>query len=264
MEEYLFRARTVQTSVIKSLFSLLAGVIIDCNIIVTKTCIKIIQLNNTQIALIHIKLDAEEFEDYNYEEEESLILGIHTDSFLKIIKTIKHDETISFFVKKDEPSFLYIKKESNGRNSTNSFKLPLENIDYENYTLPPVDFDTNITMSSTEFQRLCKNFSSLGAKTIEIKSVGDRVFLSGNGEFCSFEGIIGYSGETSFSNSTTNVIQSIFDTRYLLLFSSASGLSKTVNLYLKNDYPLIMSYKIGTLGEIRFIISSISTSEMAP
>lgn len=255
---YLFEAKTVQTSVIKSLFTLLAGVITDCNIIVTRECIKIVQLNNTQIALIHIKLD--NFESYTYNQDTPLILGIHTESFLKIIKTIKHDETISFFVKEDEKDFMYIKKENNGRNSTNSFKLSLQKIEHENYTLPSIEFNTVISMSSTEFQRICKNFSSLGAKTIEIKNAGERVFISGTGEFCSFEGVIGDSQETTFENSSTEVIQSVFDTRYLLLFSNASSLSKTVNLYLKNDYPLIMSYKIGTLGEIKFIISSINAS----
>lgn len=255
---YIFEAKSVKTSVIKALFTLLSCIITDCNIIVTRECIKIVQLNNTQIALIHIKLDSSGFEEYTYNEDKPLILGIHTDSFLKIIRTIKHDETISLFVKEDEKEFIYIKKENNCRNSTNSFKLPLHQIEYQNYILPSVEFNTSITMSSTEFQRLCKNFSSLGAKAIEIKNVGQRVFLSGVGEFCSFEGVIGDSEETTFENSSSDVVQSVFDTRYLLLFSNASSLSKTVNLYLKNDYPLIMSYKIGTLGEIKFIISSIN------
>jgi proliferating cell nuclear antigen len=259
MAEYLFEARTVQTSNIRALFSLLAGVITDCNLVVTKDCIKVVQLNNTQIALIHIKLDASGFEDYHYTKDTPLILGIHTESFLKIIKTIKHDETLSFFVKEDDKGHMYIRKENNARNSTNSFKIELHTIQHQNYTLPSVEFNTVISMSSTEFQRLCKNFSSLGAKSIEIKNVGERVFLSGVGEFCSFEGIIGDSSETTFENSSDEIIQSIFDIRYLMLFSNASNLSKTVNLYLKNDYPLIMSYKIGTLGEIKFIISSIST-----
>ena len=50
-----------------------------------------------------------------------------------------------------------------------------------------------------------------------------------------------------------------FDIQYLLLFSNASNLSKTVHLYLKNDYPLILSYKIGTLGELKFIISPVTS-----
>jgi proliferating cell nuclear antigen len=228
--------------------------------VVTKDCIKIVKFNNTQIALIHIKLIASEFEDYNFNSDKPLILGIHTSNFLKIIKTIKHDETLSLFVKEDEKDFLYIKKENNCRNSTNSFKIPLCSIDYQNYTLPTQEFNSVISMASSEFQRICKNFSALGASTIEIKNIDNKVYFSGEGEFCSIEGIIGDSEQTKFETTTSDVIQSVFDISYLLLFSNASNLSKTVFLYLKNDYPLILSYKIGTLGELKFVISSITSS----
>jgi len=255
-----FEAKTVQTSVIKSLFSLLSSVIADCNFVITKDCIKIVQLNNTQIALIHVKLDSQSFEEYTFNSEQPLIVGIRTESFLKIIKTIKHDETISFFIKEKELNYIYIKKENDVRNSTNTFKIELCNIEYNKYNVPSVKFDTNITMSSCEFQRICKNYSSLGGKNLEIKNIGQRVFLSGVGEFCSFEGIIGNSDETKFENSSEEIIQNVFDIRYLLLFSNASNLSKTVNLYLKNNYPLVMLYKIGSLGDIKFIISPIDST----
>lgn len=259
--ENLFEAKTVQTSNIRALFDLLCNVITDCNLVISKENIKIVELNTTQIALIHMKLDATGFENYYYEPEDDkpLILGINTDNFLRIIKTIKHDETLTLFVKKNDTHTLNIKKENNLRNSTNSFKLPLHSIEYKNYVLPSADFNTVVTMSSTEFQRICKNFASLGAKTLEIKNVSENVFLSGVGEFCSFEGVVGNSCQTKFENFNDEVIQGIFDIKYLLLFSKASNLSKTVNLYLKNNYPLILIYKIGTLGELKFIISSITT-----
>lgn len=258
--ENIFEAKTVQTSNIRALFDLLCNVITDCNLVISKDNIKIVEFNTTQVALIHIKLDASGFEDYYYnnDDDKPLILGINTDNFLKIIKTIKHDETLTLYVTKNDKHKLNIKKENNLRNSTNLFKLPLHSIEYKNYVLPNMDFNTIISMSSTEFQRICKNFTSLGCKQLEIKNVSDNVFLSGVGEFCSFEGIVGNSSQTTFENTNDEVIQAIFDIKYLLLFSKASNLSKTVNLYLKNDYPLILSYKIGSLGELKFIISAIS------
>jgi proliferating cell nuclear antigen len=259
MGEFIFEARTVQTSNIKSLFVLLASVITDCNLIITKDSIKIVKLNNTEIALIHIKLDAECFEDYIFESEKPLIVGIHTSNFLKIIKTIKHDETLSFLIKKGDSDVFYVRKENNCRNSTNTFKVPLCHINHDNYTLPSVNFDGVISMASSEFQRICKNFYSLGASTVEIKNIENRVYFSGEGEFCSIEGVVGDSEDTKFGTNTTEIIQSIFDIQYLLLFSNASNLSKTVYLYLKNDYPLILSYKIGTLGELKFVISPVTS-----
>ena len=262
----IFEAKTVQTSNIKTLFEVLKEVIVDLNLIVTKDKIKIISLNNTEIAVIHAKLSAENFEYFYCERtaDNPLVLGIHTNNIFKIIKTIKHDETVSFFVTKDNPGFLNIRKENSQRNSINTFKLQLHDISQPDYTIPDLEFDTIITMSSNELQKLVKDYSSLNADFLEIKNVEDKVFFSGQGDFSSFEAILGNSENTSFDQSSPKskakkgmVVQGKFDIKYILLFSKASNLSSIVNLYLKNDYPLIMNYKIGTLGELRFIISGI-------
>jgi proliferating cell nuclear antigen len=217
------------------------------------------ELNTTQCALIHLKLDADSFEEFHFDDtdQKELVIGIHTDNFLKILKTLKHDETLSFLVKKDEPNFIIIRKENDSRNSTNSFKIPMHTLEFKNYEIPSIEFNTMISMASGEFQRICKNFSSLGAKVLDIKNIKDGVFFNGSGDFCTFEGVLGDSTETTFKNISESIVQGAFDIKYLLLFSKASSLSKIVNIYLKNDYPLVLTYKVGTLGELKFIISAI-------
>lgn len=262
MSDYIFEAKTVKTSNIKVLFDLLNSIIIECNLVVSRDGIKIIELNTTQVALIHLKLDGSSFENFYYDDTEhkELVLGIHTDNFFKILKTVKHDETFSFLVRKNDPNFIVIKKENDTRNSTNSFKIPLHTLEYKNYEIPNIEFNTVISMASSEFQRICKNFSSLGAKVIDIKNNRENVFFNGVGDFCTLEGVIGDSTQTTFKNNDEMIVQGAFDIKYLLLFSKACSLSKIVNLYLKNDYPLAMVYKVGTLGELKFIISSITSS----
>lgn len=257
----IFEAKTVQTSNIKTLFDLLKSIIVECNLVVSKEGIKIMELNTTQVALIHMKLDASSFESFHYDESHGgseLVLGIHTDSIFKILKTVKHDETLSFSVNENYPSFLFIKKQNDTRNSTNSFKIPLHSLEFKKYEIPSIEFNTSISMSSHELQRICKNFSSLGSKLLDIRTIRDGVFFSSNGDFCSIEGVVGDSSETVFKTDSSDIVQGVFDIKYLLLFSKASSLSKIVTLHLKNDYPLALIYKIGSLGELKFIISSVS------
>lgn len=260
MEGIIFEAKTVQTSNIKSLFEVLKEVLTDLNLVITKDKIKILALNNTEVSLVHVKLDADAFESFycNRTKGDPLVLGIHTENLYKIIKTIKHDETISFYVTEKDPYSLNIRKENKIRNSINIFKVELHKITMVDYDLPNIDFDTEITMSSTEFQKLCKDYHGLGAKTMEIKTVGQQLFFSSIGDFSQFEAILGSSNNTLFTVDDNNsVIQGEFDIKYLLLFSKASNLSNTVELYLKNDYPLVMNYRIGTLGNLKFIVSGI-------
>lgn len=259
MDDLVFEAKTIQTSNIKTLFEVLKEVIVDVNLIVSDQKIKIISLNNTSMAVIHARLNAENFESFYCErsQDNPLILGIHTLNIFKIIKTIKHDETMSFFVKRSQPNFLYIRKENSLRNSINTFKYQLIDINQPEYSIPDLEFDTVITMSSNELQKLLKDYNSLNTDYVEIKNINNRVFFSGDGEFSSFEGVFGNSEITSFKNTDKPLVQGKFDIKYLLLFSKASNLSNVVELYIKNDYPLIMNYRVGTLGDLRFIISGI-------
>lgn len=258
-DDIIFEAKTVQTSNIKTLFEVLKEVLTDLNLIVTKNKIKIVALNNTETYLIHVKLISEAFEYFfcSKTEEDPLILGIHTDNIYKIIKTIKHDETISFYVTKKDPYHLFIKKENNTRNSIVKFKIELHEITSANYKVPKIDFKTMVSMSSTEFQKICKDYHTLGGKTLEIKTLQDQLLFSSKGEFASFEGVLGNSEKTTFAQDEKSIIQGKFDIRWLLLFSKASNLSNTVELYLRNDFPLVMNYKIGTLGELKFIVSPV-------
>lgn len=258
---YTFEAKTVQTANIKSLFEVLKDVLIELNLIVTKDRIKIVSLSNKEDSLIYVKLNASSFEYYHCDrtEKDPLVLGIHTDNLFKIIKTIKHDETISFFVTDSysDRYCLYIRKENNERNSINTFKLQLHDIPVHKYLIEH-EYDTSITMNSNEFQKICKDFSSLGNKVLEIKNIGQQIIFTGEGDFSSFELVIGNSNNTIFNNTDSEkIVQGKFPTKYLLLFSKASILSNCVQMRIMNDYPLLITYLVGNLGEMSFLVSCI-------
>jgi hypothetical protein len=44
-----------------------------------------------------------------------------------------------------------------------------------------------------------------------------------------------------------------FASRYLNFFTKATPLSNTVTLSLKSDVPLVVEYKVGDIGSIRFV-----------
>lgn len=256
----IFEAKSVQTSNIKTLFEVLKKIIPEVNLIITNEYIKIVSLNNKEtLSLIHVKLFASKFEYYNceYTKDAPLIAGIHTESLYKIIKTIKHDETLSFYMLQDE-DYIYIQKENNSRNNMTTYKLRLHHLHYDNFVLENISYDTVIHMSSNEFQKLCKDYNSLGYKYLEIKNIENQLFLNGISDFCSSESIYGTSPKIVFDVKDKNIIiQGRYNMEYLLLFSKASNLSNIVELYLKNDKPLTLNYKVGTLGDMKFIIGNI-------
>lgn len=255
----LFEAKSIQTANIKTLFEVLKKILVDVNLIITKDFIRIISLNDAEISFMYVKLNAVDFEFFhcNRNADDPLVLGIHTESMYKIMKTIKHDETISFIVYEDDTKFLYIQKENNERNNICRFCLELHQIPYNNLCMDGLEYDTMVVMPSAEFQKICKDNTVLGAKTLEIKNIDQQLFFNAVGDFSESESVYGKSNNTIFEvKDSSAIISGSYKLDYLLLFSKCTSLSNIVEIYLKNDFPLVLNYKVGTLGDIKFVISN--------
>ena len=63
-------------------------------------------------------------------------------------------------------------------------------VDETSYQIPPAQFESIITMPSSEFNKICRDMSNL-TDIIEIKSVGSQLIFSCKGDFATQETIMG-------------------------------------------------------------------------
>jgi hypothetical protein len=63
------------------------------------------------------------------------------------------------------------------------------------------------------------------------------------------------------SGSTTEVVQGLFQLKHLVLFTKCTSLCPSIELYLKNDYPLILKYTVANLGEVKLVLAGIKSKE---
>ena len=78
------------------------------------------------------------------------------------------------------------------------------------------------------------------------------------GDFASQETIIGeMGGGLSFikNQNRDEIVQGVFALKHLVLFSKCTNLCNSIELYLKNDYPLIIKYTVASLGEIKLCLA---------
>jgi proliferating cell nuclear antigen len=124
------------------------------------------------------------------------------------------------------------------------------------FNIPDTEFSSVISLPSSEFQKICKNMNSLGNDPrIEIKSVGSQLAFYHKGEFSDQKIVFSKSSTTDFdSKNGDEIIQGLFNLKFLILFSKATNLCNTVQIYLKNDFPLVLEYSVGSLGSLRFLL----------
>ena len=64
--------------------------------------------------------------------------------------------------------------------------------------------------------------------------------------------VMSAGGSGSCSN---EIVQGVFSIKHLVLFTKCTNLCSTMELYLKNDYPLIIRYDVSSLGSIRLALA---------
>jgi proliferating cell nuclear antigen len=257
--KYLLNIKTIQASTFKQVIDALKEILMDVNLEIDETGVKIVAMDNTHIVLIHLKLEADKFEHYFCEKK--LYIGINMLRLHALIKTITNNDILSLYILKDDPNSLGITIDNNEKNFKTNYKLSVLDIDVLNIQIPPVDFHTIITMPSSYLQKIIRDMHNL-AEYIEFRNIGDKLILSCNGDFCTQETIMGTEKTQAITikkNASEEVeheiIQGIFSLKYLSIFTKCTNLSNTVEIYLKNNYPIILRYTIASLGEIKLCLS---------
>jgi proliferating cell nuclear antigen len=216
------------------------------------------EVNKTGKILVYMKLFADKFDVYKYNyNKKKLSLGIDINNLLKCLKCMSHFDTMTWLVDEDDLNKLIIVLESIEKKEKKTFKINLMDLDDESYEISPIEFPYLISLPSQDFHKYCKDMSAVTDK-IEVKATTNKIIFSGKGEigFVEFEVSESNGGLTIISTNKDNkIVQGLFELKFLLIFTKCTNLCSQVNLYLKNDYPVIVQYQIASLGEIKLILS---------
>ena len=266
---YILEVKTVQANVIKILSEALKDLVPDINLIFSKETnnedssknngtIHAITMAMSNNVLLHLKLDGNNF-DYFHCNRNKFTAGINTGLFFKVMKTMNNNDTITFFVDEEDENKLGIRFENKHSNFISTKKINLFDIDEYEIEIPPTKFNTVINIPSPFFNKIIRDLNSLG-DIVEIKSIKKKLILNTIGETVGDEIEIGESdnGVTVTTDNEDNIFQGKYDLRYLSTFCKCTNLCSNVDLFMKNDYPLVIRYFVASLGTIYLCLSSKS------
>ena len=239
--------KTVQSSSFKILFEALKEILTECVIDISNDGLKIVSMNNSHVVLVHLKLNAEKFEYYKCDQPKQI--GVNMINLHKIIKTINNGDILTIFMETGDDNHLRIKIENSEKNTKTIYKVNLLDIENSNIEIPPTQFNSVVNLTSSDFQKICRNMSKI-SDTIEIKNIDNQLILTCHGDFCSQETVISANNESPENKDKDEIIQGVFNLKLLTHFTKCTNLSSNIELYLKNDYPLIVKYNVASLGNI--------------
>lgn len=252
---YLLYVKTVQSTAIRALFETLKEILHDVNLQWTSEGVKLLTMDGARCACVFMKLNAGSFDEYTCTRE--LTTGLNMAIMFKLLKACGNSDTVTLFIEAANPHELGITINNSDKNSQTTYKVKLLDCDAESLELPDMKFDNIITLPSVYFQKLTRDMSNL-SDTLRIVSKGSTLVLACEGGYASQETVIGETDGCMVIDEQSNKdaeITGCYSLRYLSLFSKASNLATTIQLFLKQEWPLILQYQCASLGVLRFCIA---------
>tara|TARA_B000000557_G_C20676879_1_gene401371 strand:+ start:54 stop:818 length:765 start_codon:yes stop_codon:yes gene_type:complete len=245
----LFKFKTVQTNAIRILFESLKNILSDVNFKADSNGLKLTTIDGTETAIVNMFLQHDKFEEYICLK--TINIGINLLSVFKILKGIKHMDTISFTIYKDDENNMSIECQNSEKKSIIISKIKLLDMDEKIYNIPDIEFNSYITMPSNDFQTYISDLSNISSE-IEFRSNVNNLTLKSKGDFA--EQIIKIN-ETNNEISNSEEQYGVFNTKYIQLFTKSTNLCGTVEIYLKTAYPLTILYNVANLGQIKYCLA---------
>lgn len=262
MSVYVVEAKTVQTGAIRTLMEALKCILVEMSLIFDRSGIRMVAMDNTRTVLVHLRLQSEKFEKYSYHHSgPRFVIGLNTDHLHRIVRTATNDDTITFYVEESDANSLGVLLEDGEKKQVTRYKLNLLDRDEPDIQLPETEFSTHITMPSLDFQKICRDMTLLGAKTVEIKNVNSSLTFGCKGHFASRTTVMGDS-ENEFSiqkKGSDDIVAGTFSLPHLVLFTKCTNLSNNLEIHMKNDWFLMIRYVVANLGDVKLCLMPCSS-----
>lgn len=254
--DILVEARTVNASSFRILSESFKSVFTEVSMVFDRDGIKMTTINKPKTLITSMQLHADKFQVYRCREP--VTVGFETDNFYKLLKKIGKDDVLTLQVRTDSPNELIIIVENSEEDliTRNSLKL----LDNDAMTTPinTLGFPCVLTLPSSLFQKIIRDVGVLESKTVSITSVGESLVFSSSCKHSTHESTLGNKdNDVTINRQGSDIIQGTFLLEHLGILTKCSGLCKTIEMYMRNDYALIIKYAVASLGEITFSLKPI-------
>lgn len=107
---YKFELKTVQVGVVKGLVEALKEIITETNIELSPGGLRISATDPSVTILVHLFLEADNFEEYKCDE--TIVIGVNIINLFKLIRTIVNNDSLTLYIDEEKPSQLGIRIEN--------------------------------------------------------------------------------------------------------------------------------------------------------
>lgn len=244
-----------EASLLKKIVDSIKDCVQLCNFNCDSKGITVQAVDDSRVLLVSLLIGSDSFSEYRCDRE--LTLGIDLKSFGKIIRCGANEDYLTL-IAEDSPDSVALIFEDKTKDRTSEYSLKLMDIDSEFLKIDDMDFDSVITLPAAEFQKTCRDLSTL-SESLQILVTKDSVKFAAKGD--SGSGSIIIKPHTDLENPDHSVrvdlkqpVDLTFGLRFISDIIKATALSSTVTVKLSDKSPALFEYKLPS-GYLRFYLA---------
>jgi proliferating cell nuclear antigen len=263
VDDCVLEIKTVQISPFRTLMTALKDILLETNIVFRKEGMSITNMDKSHTILVNLFLKADNFEKYVCKHPK-IVIGVNMTQLFKIINTIDNDATLTIYIRAVDYNDGVVNNigllfENGDIKQANNHILKLIEPDDEDIEMPDVKYSLVINMPSADFQKIVRDMSSISDR-IEIKSVGNELSFVCKGPFATSE-IKRTESDGKMDivekDDPSKIFQGEFALKNLSYFIKCTNLCNSIEILLENDLPLIVTYKVASLGELNMCLTPL-------
>eukprot|EP00834_Sanchytrium_tribonematis_P002181 NODE_62_length_26495_cov_0.832853.p13 type:complete len:261 gc:universal NODE_62_length_26495_cov_0.832853:26179-25397(-) len=253
----MLEARFAKGGEFKKIFEAIREIVNEGNFDCSQSGIAMQAMDSSHVALVALMLRAEGFEPFRCDQPMSL--GMSFVTLTKILKCASNDDSITMFSESDKTDKLGLIFEDTKNDKVSEYEVKLITLDSEHLSIPDQKFQAQVSMSSSEFQKIIRDLGSLG-ETIYVDVDKGAITFRTSGSDGSGTIKLKPPSELDEDASPLDIdldapVSLGFSTKYLANVTKATPLSNTVKLSLMDGSPMLVEYVMEDVGYIRFYLA---------
>ncbi|XP_015519882.1 proliferating cell nuclear antigen [Neodiprion pinetum] len=252
----MFEARLVQSAILKKVLEAIKDLLTEATFDCSDSGIQLQAMDNAHVSLVSLNLRSDGFDKYRCDR--NLSMGMNLGNMTKIMKCAGAEDTVTMKAQ-DNADVVAFMFESKNQEKVSDYEMKLMNLDQEHLGIPETDYSCIVKMPSQEFARICRDLSQFG-ESMAISCTKEGVKFSSAGDIGSANIKLAQTANVDAEEEAVVIemqepVSLTFACRYLNSFTKATPLSAQVQLSMSADVPLVVEYKIGELGHIRYYLA---------
>ncbi|CAH1401584.1 unnamed protein product [Nezara viridula] len=252
----MFEARLVQSSILKKILEAIKELLNEATFDCSDSGIQLQAMDNSHVSLVSLNLRSDGFDKYRCDR--NLSMGINLTSMLKIMKCAGNDDVLTIKAQDNADTVMFM-FESQNQERVSDYEMKLMNLDQEHLGIPEKDYSCIIKMPAGELARICKDLGQFG-ESVVIACSKEGVKFSAVGDVGSANIKLAQTSNVDKEEEAVTIemqepVTLTFACKYLISFTKATPLASQVQLSMSADVPLVVEYKIGEIGQIRYYLA---------